>query len=359
MQLIELVILIPVILIIFKSKLFNPFKNKFNDEYLSLNTSNALKGVLSVIVILHHASQKIEVNTEWFTRLKFIGFLAVALFFFLSGYGLQKQYINNENYNKKFLLKRLPSILFPYIIFTFIYWLFYYLLGTTFSFSDIFTSIYHGNPIVDYSWYIISIMIFYIGFYLLMIIFKRKYLLMILGSILFNYLYIRLCIHLDFGQYWYCCNHLITLGIILATYEKQIITFIKKIYIFLLPITLFLFHILFSKLEYYIVNWWVPITKNYKLFLLMSNSLVFVILIILISLKLKIGNKVTEYLGKRSLELYLTQGIFIILLRSDIIKIENDILYIIYTLTGTIILASIIYLLDKFIIKQYKKKIKT
>ena len=351
------IIFILFLLIVYKIKIFNPVKNSFNEDYLSINTSNALKGIFSLIVIIHHLAQRINIDTEIFIRLKFIGFLAVALFFFLSGYGLQKQYITKEDYKKKFLLKRLPSILFPYILFTFIYWLFYHILGTTFSFSDIFTSIYHGNPIVDNSWYIISIMVFYIFYYILMVIFKRKYLLMILGSILLNYLYIKLCIHLDFGQYWYCCNHLFTLGLIIATYEKQIISFIKKIYIILLPIMCVLFHIVFSKLSYYVIKWWIPISKNYKLFLLMSSSLLFVIIIFLLLLKLKVGNKITESLGKRSLELYLTQGLFITLLRSDKIMIENDILYIVYTLIGTIIVAYIINLFDKFILKKYKKMI--
>ncbi len=351
------ILIVLLLLIVYKIKIFNPIISDINEDYLSINTSNALKGIFSLIVIIHHLSQRISIDTEIFVRLKFIGYLAVALFFFLSGYGLQKQYITKEDYNKKFLLKRLPSILFPYILFTFIYWLYYHIMGTTFSFGDIFTSIYHGNPIVDNSWYIISIMIFYIFYYILMVIFKRKYLLMIIGSILLNYLYIRLCIYLDFGQYWYCCNHLFTLGLIIATYEKQIISIIKRIYIIILPVMCILFHIVFSKLSFFIIHWWEPITKNYKLFLLMSSSLLFVIIIFLLLLKLKVGNKITEFLGKMSLELYLIQGLFITLFRSDKIMIENNYLYIIYTLIGTIITAYILNLIDKFILKKYKKMI--
>ena len=350
------IIIILLLLVLYKIKLFNPVKQSFNEEYLSLETSTALKGFFSIVVILHHLSQKIDINTEFFMRLKFIGFLAVALFFFLSGYGLQKQHLTKEDYNKKFLIKRLPSVLFPYIIFTLIYWLFYYIMGTTFSFSDIFTSIYHGNPIVDYSWYIVSIIVFYIFFYILIKLFKKKKLLIIIGSLLLNYLYIKICRHLDFGNYWYCCNHLFTIGIIFASYEKQIINFIKKFYLIILPISLILFYLVFSKLSYVIIHY-IPIEKNYTLFLLMSNSLLFVIVVLLLLLKIKIGNKITNFLGKRSLELYLTQGLFIILLRSDKIMIENNGLYMLYTLIGTIIIASLINIVDKFIIKKYKKMI--
>jgi peptidoglycan/LPS O-acetylase OafA/YrhL len=89
----------------------------------------------------------------------------------------------------------------------------------------------------------------------------------------------------------------------------------------------------------------------------MSSSLLFVIIIFLLLLKLKVGNKITEFLGKMSLELYLIQGLFITLFRSDKIMIENNYLYIIYTLIGTIITAYILNLIDKFILKKYKKMI--
>ena len=354
---IDVVILILFLLLFYKSKLFNPIKKSFNDEYLSIDTSNALKGIFSIIVILHHLSQKVDINTTLFIRLKFIGFFAVAIFFFLSGYGLQKQLINKEGYNKKFLLKRLPSVLFPYILYTFIYYIMYYILGTKFSFSDIFTSIYHGNPIVDYSWYIISILLFYIFYSLLIKVFKKEYLLICIGCLVYNYLYIKLCIKLDFGNYWYFCTHLITIGVLLATYEKYIINFIKKFYLIIFPITLIIFILLFNKLSNILI-YYIPMDKNQLLILIMLNALFFVILVLLILLKLKIGNKLTINLGKMSLELYLTQGILMNILRSKFITIDNNILYMIYTFIGTIIIAFIINKLDKFILKKYKKMIK-
>jgi putative acyltransferase len=58
---------------------------------------------------------------ENFLNFEYMGRYIVALFFFLSGYGLYFQYSNNVNYKENFLRKRLARIFIPFTVFIVIY----------------------------------------------------------------------------------------------------------------------------------------------------------------------------------------------------------------------------------------------
>ncbi len=92
-----------------------------------------------------------------------------------------------------FLLKRIPTVLIPYIVITFFYWLMYKLNSRVYSFKDIVFSIVDGHPIAANSWYIINIIVFYVVFWLLMFVCKKHSFLMILGSTVWYFLYAFFC----------------------------------------------------------------------------------------------------------------------------------------------------------------------
>ena len=81
-------------------------KGEFFENYLSVETTRAIKGICAVLILLSHLCTYLA---DYFTSLflfKFIGAMAVGGFFFVSGYGLQYGIMNKENYLKGFLKKR-------------------------------------------------------------------------------------------------------------------------------------------------------------------------------------------------------------------------------------------------------------
>ena len=54
-------------------------------DYLSNKSTKSLKGLLALLIIFHHISQKITAG-ENFSNFEYMGRYVVALFFFLSGY---------------------------------------------------------------------------------------------------------------------------------------------------------------------------------------------------------------------------------------------------------------------------------
>ncbi len=94
-----------------------------------------------------------------------MGRYIVALFFFLSGYGLYFQYSNNANYTKNFLRKKLIRIFIPFYVFIVIYIIYRATLGEVIS-VDFFLSFWKDYSNIIYNgWFINSIIVLYVIFH--------------------------------------------------------------------------------------------------------------------------------------------------------------------------------------------------
>ena len=348
-MILDLLFIALLFLVLSKTKIIIPL-NTYNDDFMSVKNCNSYKGLFALIVILHHTSQRVSTGTlpPDFTR---VGYLAVAVFLFLSGYGLQKQNLKNSEYSNSFLLKRIPAILIPYITITLIYWIIYALLGDIRSFGTLWHNfIVNGDPIVWFSWYVVCVLYFYPVFYILMKIFKNNKAGIVFGGIAFCILYIFICTKLGFGLWWYQTSFVFVFGIVFSSYEKNILKFIKKYYPLVLLLSLTFFIVLAKhKWEIY---WLIPSLKT-EFLLVAILSFLFIVSIFTLTMKLSINNKILDFLGKISFEIYMLQGALMLLLRNEQIYIQNDILWTVLVLTGSLVCA---FLFNKFfslILKKY------
>ncbi len=100
---IEIIDLLPIVLLLLlllllKAKAVRPLSG-FNEDYLSLDTGKALRGFFALVVVFHHLAQQTETGLL-FHRFTHAGYLCVAVFFFLSGYGLQRSHMNSPRYSR-------------------------------------------------------------------------------------------------------------------------------------------------------------------------------------------------------------------------------------------------------------------
>ena len=93
---------------------------KSNVDYLEKNSTNGLKGLLAIGIVLHHLSQWIS-SGETFSNFQYMGTYIVSIFFFLSGYGLYTQIKVKPDYLTNFFRKRLLKILIPFVFISGIY----------------------------------------------------------------------------------------------------------------------------------------------------------------------------------------------------------------------------------------------
>ena len=145
-NIVDIVFLIGIICLIIKRKsIFNA-----NNDVLDKYNSNKIKGLLALLIIIHHLSIYIK-DTILLKVFTIVGAIAVSAFFFYSGYGLMTSYLKKENYLKDFLNKRIMKIVIPYII-AIIFTILVYLLTGQLTPRKIFNSLVEGEPVVRFSW---------------------------------------------------------------------------------------------------------------------------------------------------------------------------------------------------------------
>ena len=342
---VDIFALIPIALMLIGFRPVRPF-SAFNPDYISVDTGKSLRGIFALTVMYHHLAQ-VTTRGALFGGFSHIGYFCVGVFFFLSGFGLEKSYIRSKNYKNKFLRKRITPVLIPYIATMAIYCILLFSLFPTDDAGKLFSdAIEAGN-----SWYIIAIISFYIAFWLLMLICKDNYSAMLTGAFVWFVAYYSLCKIMNLSPWWYNATVLLIVGMAWALYEEKILRFIKKHYY-----TVFLLSVIIlgvTTVGRYKADRLLPI-PDIKIFSTSMSAAFFVILVLLISMKSRIGNKALAFFGEISLEIYLLHGAFILMLRGSSVKIENDFLFVLISAVGSIILAYALHTALKPLIKRIR-----
>lgn len=156
---------------------------------LTKNTTNTLKFLSAVIVMLHHFSQYVcarGLSDHIFYKALSSqgGFIGVAVFFFLSGYGLmeseQKSHLNIQTFFKRRFLK----VYLPVLCVTFLWMIVSPFVCAVAPFYGYEIEIWGGKSLIisnilisfgdDVLWFVKALIYLYVAFYLFRIIFIRN-----------------------------------------------------------------------------------------------------------------------------------------------------------------------------------------
>lgn len=342
----DLLVLGLAIIILYDIQIVKPF-SVLNKDYLSLESCNSFRGVFALVVVFHHLAQRTS-SGVLFHQFTHVGYLAVAVFFFYSGYGLMKKHMISPRYYEKFLLKRIPSVLFPYIVITAVFWLYYAGTGKVYSAKQMISAFLKGAPIVSFSWYIIAILLFYLCFWLLMLLFRERYDLMIISACFMYILYVLFCHRLGYGSYWYNAAFAFAVGMFWAYKESDISKLLEKFFPIFAVATI-LFEVV-CILGIYIVE-----MSVIRLVLQVSSACLFSIIVVLFSMKFRIRSKIAHFFGTISLELYMTQGLPIMMFRSEAVYIQNELLWCSIVILSSVVLAIVFHVVFSQMLTYYRK----
>lgn len=135
--------------------------------YLALDNTLPIRGLLAICIVLHHGSGYFT-RLSFISPLRYIGYLVVALFFFLSGYGLTYGLKNKRGYMDGFLKKRLIAVLIPYWICNTVYYAGVHLMGEQIEAKRFLLSMLLLKVINGPAWYVqlqvLLYMLFYVSF---------------------------------------------------------------------------------------------------------------------------------------------------------------------------------------------------
>lgn len=310
-----------VLLLFYDGRLFRA--GTFNYGYLSLKQIKAFQGFCALCIVLHHTSQRScapwlaeSVRHTGLEPFLNIGYLAVAFFLFCSGFGLYTSLRTKEDYFDDFFMRRI----FPVFSAGTISGLFFLILRDVFEvYIPVPFFFVPGEPdtINPYIWYIYAIIYLYILFFLgfrnnhsdrygIAVVFLGTLLIFCLDDIMMH------------GVWWYNTLFAFLYGIVFAKYKYVITEHFKKYYTFLLVssfILTLLFFVLGNKLDDVLI--WLKIPYCYEkcrwlsLFSQMLSAFTAIVFILLLGMKVSIGNRALTFLSGITLELYLAHGIFV------------------------------------------------
>lgn len=305
---------------------------------LDKETTICLKGVLAVMVLISHLHGRVDLfdSSILGTMFSAFGYLAVSVFFFLSGYGLEKSNCIKTNYIAELPRKRIFPFYCLCCLMILIYIMRDILFGNSISGVAIIQSFVFGQTVVDNGWYLQAQLVFYIIFYLCYRYGNsKKKLLLILGITM----YCLFCVVIGLSTTWYEASYCFVLGVLFAENENKSSNLCNAIKT---PCIYYLFYTamfgLFLVALYFGNKSILPETGRIAIKLI--SALLFSVLAVSALSLIEIRNCVTRFLGNISLEIYLLQGIFLDLFM-ETIPVLNEWFYMLIVTMSTIVSAII------------------
>lgn len=315
-----------------------------NKDFLSINQTTQMKGMFAIFVMIVHFSQRMG-NAGPMVLFKNPGYLAVGGFFFLSGYGMYSSFIKNKEISIKKSFNRLMHIYKPFILITIVYMVIIVLYNNgNYSKIDILLNIINIKQIDPITWYLMTMVYFYIAFHISYRYFKGKK--CEIALLILSFMYLIAAIVLKNKEiWWYNTSFMFFTGVIFKKYENELYNKVRnrEIVIFTFGIILFGIHLILLR-------------DN-----VISQSIITVIVIIgfmILNFRVKYNSKLFILMGSISYELYLVHMKFYnLFFKEQIYGREGNIDFVIFALC-TIIISTLFYgsLNLKKLIKERRKK---
>ena len=319
----------------YAEKIYDPDKKRYrfvgdegsgwNEDFLSRSTSKMLLGFFSILIVFHHLVQQVGAGEAGLLCvLEDFGVGFVGVFFFFSGFGLYESFRNKKDYLKDFLAKRLPTVLIPFYTVNLIFVIYEISTEGMMDIPEFLACLLGWTLLNSHMWYIVEIVVLYLIFYLLFRYIKNRRLAI---GLLFLLVAVMVCTSLLLGhgdgwfrgEWWYNTAFMFPTGVLFSEFKDGITYYMKRFYHLLIAAFFCLFIVLFRATEYMLLNYgyWseTGLDMGYDdklrcLAVQFPMVFFFVLLLLLIGLKLKIGNKFLSILGSISLELYLIHALF-------------------------------------------------
>ncbi len=187
----------------------------------SVEATLPIRGLLAVGIILHHISQRVaQVAPDvWgLSQFDFWGFPIVAVFFFLSGYGLMKSLLVKEaSYLDGFLRKRMTKVFFPLLLCSLVY----SVVNIEFLGGQ-FADIRVDWPFLPNAWFCVTITVYYFSFYVITLCTKQRMNRLLVWMWVFTLGYVICLKALGFGNWWFQSVVSLIMGMTVALFEDRV-----------------------------------------------------------------------------------------------------------------------------------------
>lgn len=293
----------------YKMKVPSQGLKSYHDDYLSIEKTNSIKGIFTLVVFFSHFSGYIEYSTldNYATfPFRFIRQALVTMFLLYSGYGIMES-IKKKGivYVKTIPAARLGQVLFRFDIAILLFLIMDLCIGREITVSQFVWSLIGWKAIGNSNWYIFTILLLYLITYITFIIFKdrKEYKVscfVLLGIIVIYCIIFHIFQFQNEKSYLYYMTILCyPLGMLYSIFKEDIENFLKK--------NNFNY---FAVLAFVIVG--TAVTRFYShaaVIIEMIYMLFFSLFILLITMKISFNNKILQWIGTHLFEIYILQRI--------------------------------------------------
>lgn len=310
-----------------------PF-GKLHTDYISKKQTLAINGLFTLFVFLSHVSTyiKLEGNIDtYYTAFKSYMLQAVVItFLFYSGYGIMESIKKKGRaYVKQIPEKRFLRVLIHFDIAVVLYLTVNLAFGKTYSAKHILLSLTGYSSVGNSNWYIFAVLgLYVITFFAFMLSGKSNIIGVVLTTI-FSIGFVLAQMLLKRDSWCYDTIILFAVGMIFSLVKPFVEKILSKhdlIYICAVAVAFIIYFIFYKRrsdgIEFY--SMWV---------------ILFMGLIVLVTMKIKIGNRVLSFFGSHVFSIYILQRIPMIILSRLGLAAESKYLFVILCFAITVVLS--------------------
>lgn len=279
------------------------FSRGYLNTYLKRVQANAVNGVFVMLVFLRHFKEYIMCG--FYDRIFWqidglMEQLIVTTFLFYSGYGIWVSLKTKKDYLQKFP-KRIFKVWFQFVIAVCLFLFLNLFKGKVYSIPTILLSFMAWQSVGNSNWYILAILVLYTLSYIGGRMTRKDSLTTIIFVTTGCCVYVIMLILCGKGNWYYNTIFCYPLGMLFGKYEHKIRTLLEKADTYLM--------IVVSCVAAFIVSYLYTLRCHGVIWLMMVElrGIFFVLLAILATSRIKIGNPVLNWLGKHTFEIYILQ----------------------------------------------------
>ena len=312
------------------------------EKYLSKEYTSCVRGICAIIVVVHHLYQYtgLFAGTYIGVLLGMSGALAVSIFFFYSGYGLMLSSAK-KNYVQNFFRSRLLPLYGFYVILVILYSFWTLWIDHSISLKQLLQSFFFGNTIVTNGWYLQATFVLYL-IYLFSFSTFRTTKTRILAIAIAIIAYYICCCHMRLGVWWYQTSPCVVLGMVYCNRKPQIDVLLSKYTWAIVVVSSMMFSILYIIISIFLKE---PMLNAVYFMFFVCAVISFSYILCDTSI---INNTFFVLCGKYSLEIYVSHGFFLRLIKLNIFS--NTTIYILTVIIGTIAMSVILNMIKTKII---------
>lgn len=280
--------------------------SSYRQDYISMESTNAIKGIFAVIILFSHMSGYIVIgnsflDTSFLSILRHLGQLMVAPYLFFSGYGILESVKRKPNYTSTFPRKRILKTLIHFDIAVISYLLLNFLIGPRYPLSSYLLCWIGWESIGNSNWFVFVILMLYILSFLSLTLSEKvcgkNESKLVVIAITVTAMSILLWYVLRFsgkGSWWYDTILTFPLGMWFSIYKSRFDALMKRNAISWLLVVC----------SVVVTGIWHTVIGNDHLGIC---ACLFCLSIVLIMTKVDISNKVLYWLGTHAFAIYIMQ----------------------------------------------------